>query len=124
MKSSVRWILIGAFALVFLAGLACGFITSPFVLAHRMQHGMMADHMLDRLQNQLRLTPEQREKIKPIAEKTASELQNVRRETGQRIRDILMASHREIVPLLTPEQRERLQRMEERHRRQMRRGLP
>lgn len=121
MKSSPRWILVAAVVLVFLAGLACGFFTSPFVLAHRIQHGLMAEHMLDRLQWQLKLTPEQREKIKPIAVRTSQQLQTVRRDAGQRVRDILIESHRAIVPLLTAEQRDQLQRIEQRHRRQMHR---
>lgn len=122
MTSSSRWLLIGAFALMFLAGLAVGCFTSPFFLRHRAEHRIMADQMLNRLDRQLHLTPEQREKIKPITERTAAQLRIARREMGQHVRDILTTSHREIIPLLTPEQQAKLQRLEQRHRERMHRG--
>lgn len=117
MNSSLRWKLIAAFLLVFIAGLACGFFTSPFVLAHRMQHGLMAEHMLDRLSFQLRLTPEQREQIKPIVNRTATQLQEARRDMAGRVREVLRENRSAVMPLLNPEQRDRLREMEEAHRR-------
>jgi hypothetical protein len=44
----------------------------------------------------------------------------MRRDSGQRVREILDETHRQIAPTLTDEQRQKLQRMKERHRRRHR----
>ena len=61
-------------------------------------------------------TPEQVAKISPIIDKTASQLSEIRGDTGRRVRDVIIESHREIAQYLTPEQQQRLKQMEE-HRR-------
>jgi Spy/CpxP family protein refolding chaperone len=73
--------------------------------------------MKSRLQRQLRLTDEQLAKISPIIEKTGAQLEQIRGDTGRRVRDAIAEAHREIAPLLTPEQQQRLKEMEARHRR-------
>ena len=120
MNSALKWKLIVGFVLVFLAGGATGVFVSAttahyFIGAHR--HGFAAQAMKNRLQWQLKLTDEQMAKISPIIEKTGTQLEQIRGDTGQRVRDIIAESHREIAPLLTPEQQQRLKQMEERHRR-------
>src|SRR2546423_10150520 len=120
MNSALKWKLIAGFVLVFLAGGATGVFVSAatahrFFGAHR--HGFAAQAMKNRLQWQLRLTDEQLTKISPIIEKTATQLEEIRRDTGRRVRDIIAESHREIAPNLTPEQQQRLKEMEARHRR-------
>jgi len=120
MNSTLKWKLIVGFVLVFLAGGATGVFVSAttanyFFGAHH--HGFAAQAMKSRLQRQLRLTDEQMAKISPIIEKTGAQLEQIRGDTGRRVRDIIAESHREIAPLLTPEQQQRLKQMEERHRR-------
>ena len=120
MNSALKWKLIVGFVLVFLAGGATGVFVSAttahyFIGAHR--HGFAAQAMKNRLQWQLKLTDEQMAKISPIIEKTGTQLEQIRGDTGRRVRDIIAESHREIAPLLTPEQQQRLKQMEERHRR-------
>jgi len=73
--------------------------------------------MKNRLQWQLRLTDEQMAKISPIIDKTGTQLEQIRGDTGRHVRDTMVQAHREIAPILTPEQQQRLKQVEERHRR-------
>jgi len=71
------------------------------------------------------LTPEQMSKISPIIDKTAAELEQVRHDTGRRVREIWMEAHRQMAANLTDEQRQKLEQMKERHHRwSHRHGLP
>ena len=120
MNGALKWKLIAGFVLVFLAGGATGVFVSAttahrFIGAHR--HGFAAQAMKNRLQRQLQLTDEQMAKISPIVEKAGAQLEQIRGETGRRVRDTIAEAHREIAPNLTPEQQERLKKMETRHRR-------
>src|SRR5205807_4802994 len=120
MNSALKWKLIAGFVLVFLAGGATGVFVSGamahhFFGAHR--HGFAAQAMKTRLQWQLRLADEQMTKISPIIEKTGAQLEQIRGDTGRRVRDTIAEAHREIAPILTPEQQQRLKEVEERHRR-------
>jgi Spy/CpxP family protein refolding chaperone len=118
MNNSLRWKLILAFVLVFLAGAACGFF-GAFHVPHffaRMDSGAMAQHLKQRLRAELKLTPEQMQKISPIIDRAASELKTKREQTMRDIHEIFKQAHREMQPFLTPEQRTRLQELEKRHR--------
>src|SRR5947209_13996106 len=126
MNSALKWKLIAGFLLVFLAGGATGVFVSA-ATAHRFlvgphRHGYAAQAMKNRLQWQLRLTDEQMAKISPIIEKTGAQLEEIRGDTGKRVRETIAQAHREIAPILTPEQKERLQQMEQRQRRWMHHG--
>src|SRR5438105_11504741 len=126
MNSALKWKLIAGFLLVFIAGGATGVFVSA-ATAHRFlfgphRHGYAAQAMKNRLQWQLRLTDEQMAKISPIIEKTGAQLEVIRGDTGKRVRETIAQAHREIAPILTPEQKERLQQMEQRQRRWMHHG--
>src|SRR6266851_6243780 len=121
MNSALKWKLIAGFVLVFLAGGATGVFVSA-ATAHRFlfgphRHGYAAQAMKNRLQWQLRLTDEQMAKISPIIEKTGAQLEEIRGDTGRRVRETIAQAHREIAPILTPEQQQRLKEIEERRRR-------
>jgi len=120
MNSALKWKLIAGFLLVFIAGGAIGvFVTTT--IAHRFMfgphpQGFAAQAMKNRLRWQLRLTDEQMAKISPIVEKAGAKLEQIRGDTGRQVRDTFAEAHREIAPLLTPEQQQRLKQMEERRR--------
>jgi Spy/CpxP family protein refolding chaperone len=123
MNSALKWKLIAGFIVVFVAGGTLGVFMSA-TTAHRAlfgphRHGLVAKAMKNRLQWQLRLTDEQMGKIAPIIDRTGAQLEQIRGETGRRVREAIAEAHREIRPLLTPEQQQRLQQMEERRRRWM-----
>src|SRR5260370_21083484 len=104
MSSGMKWKLTAGFVVVFLAGGDTGMFVSAttahyFFGAHR--HGFAAQAMKNRLQWQLRLTDEQLAKIAPIIEKTGTKLEEIRGDTGRRVRETIAEAHREISPLLT-----------------------
>jgi gas vesicle protein len=119
MSRALKWKLIAGFILVFVAG----GLTGAYVAASHAHsllfgpyHGAVADRMRHRLRYQLRLTDEQMTKISPIIDKTATQLETIRAETGQRVRATFAEAHREIATELTPEQQEKLKAMDERRR--------
>lgn len=124
MTKGLQWRVTLVLVLVFFAGLASGLFAGAFHARHVFvgRHGpSMAGRMREHLRHELRLTPEQFGKIAPVIDRSAEQLELIRRETSSRVAATMEASSREIVPLLTSEQRERLDRMREKHQR-MRRG--
>lgn len=121
MSRALRWKLIAGFLLVFIAGGTTGafFGASHMRNAffHLPRHGMLAQHMRNRLQRELDLTPEQMAKISPIIDKTATQLEQIRQETGQRVRSIISDAHRQIATNLNDEQRAKLKNLKTRFRR-------
>ena len=123
MNTALKWKLIAGFLLVFVAGgLTGGFIGAKHArhlfLGPPHSHGL-PDRMRERLQRQLDLTPDQAAKIAPIIDQTSSKLEAIRVETARRVRATLEESHRQIAPELTPEQREKLEKMELSHKKRM-----
>src|SRR5919106_4091400 len=119
MNRALKWKLIAGFLLVFVAG----GLTGAFVGASHGRHffkfhhrGDISERMRERLTRELDLTPEQVAKISPILDRAAAQLQQMRRDTGQRVHEILSETHRQMAPNLSDEQRQRLQQIEDRHR--------
>jgi gas vesicle protein len=129
MSAALKWKLIAGFLLVFVAGgLTGGFVGAKharhFFLGPPHSH-RLPERMREHLQRQLELTPDQAAKISPIIDQAASKLQTIRIETAQRVRATLDESHRQMAPELTPEQREKLKKIERSHKkRQRHRGFP
>jgi hypothetical protein len=121
MNRALQWKLIAGFILVFIAGGMTGaFLTVShsrrmFVEAH--DPGVMSRRMRERLRVQLKLTPDQVSKLSPIIEKMASQLEQIRMETGQRVHGTFVQAHREMAAYLSDEQRAKLEQIEARHRR-------
>ena len=121
MNRVLQWKLIAGFLLVFVAG----GITGAFVGGSYARHHFLGLHrperigaqMKERLRAELNLKPEQVTKISPIIDKTASQLRDIRRDTGQRVHQVISEAHGEMAATLTDEQRQKLQQSEERHRR-------
>lgn len=124
MNRALQWKLIAGFLLVFIAGgVTGGFFAAAtarhFFLGPR-HHGLVAERMRERLRVELKLTPEQVAKISPIIEKAGAQVEQIRRDTGHRIRETFAGAHREIAVHLNDEQRVKLQQMRHRHRRWLR----
>jgi Spy/CpxP family protein refolding chaperone len=121
MNRALQWKLIAGFILVFLAG----GITGAFLGGLYAQHHFFAFHqpeligarMKERLRAELNLTPEQVAKISPIIDKTAAQLRDIRRDTARHVHETMAEAHRQMAVNLTDEQRQKLQQIEERHRR-------
>lgn len=120
MNGALKWKLVAGFVLVFVAGGIAGaalggwYARHLFVEIHR--PGTVGDRMKERLRAELSLTPEQVAKVSPIVDKTAAQLKEIRRDTGQRVHEIMTEAHKEIAANLTDEQRQKLQQIEQRHR--------
>ena len=121
MNGALRWKLVAGFVLVFIAGGIAGAALGGWYARHLffdVHHPRrVGDRMKERLRTELRLTPEQVAKVSPIVDKTAAQLQEIRRDTGRRVHEIMTEAHKEIAANLTDEQRQKLQQIEERHRR-------
>jgi hypothetical protein len=117
MNPTLKWKLIAGFLLVFFAGGVTGAFFSAMMARHFFppRHGLVAEHMRERLTRELNLTPEQVKKITPAIERSASELERIRMASARRVRQTFEETHREISDNLTDEQRLRLERMR-RHR--------
>lgn len=126
MNIALRWKLIFAFVLVFLAGAATGFFGAAHIgragFFHRASFRSIAEHMKEHLRSGLKLTPQQMEQISPIVDQATSTLEAKREQTGREVRGLFEDMHKRISPILTAEQQKRLEQMEERHRQIMRRG--
>ena len=119
MTKRLKWWMAAALVVVFLAGIATGLFAGAMHARHVFagRHGgFIGQRMREHLRRELQLTPEQYEKIAPILDQTSTRLDAIREETGRRVGEAMNDSHQQIIPLLTPEQREKLDRMRERHR--------
>jgi Spy/CpxP family protein refolding chaperone len=130
MNQALKWKLIAGFVLAFVAGGIAGAALGGWYARHlffEFHHhpGLIGARMKEQFRSELHLTPDQVAKISPIVDKTAAELQQVRRDTGRRVGEIWIEAHRQIAANLTDEQRQKLQQMKERHHRwRHRHGLP
>jgi Spy/CpxP family protein refolding chaperone len=121
MNQALKWKLIAGFILVFVAGAISGAFLGGLYARHLFfgfhHPEQIGARMKERLRTELKLTPEQVAKISPIIDKTAAQLRDIRRETGRRVHETMAEAHRQMAANLTDEQRQKLQQIEERHRR-------
>jgi Spy/CpxP family protein refolding chaperone len=74
--------------------------------------GEIATLIRQKLIINLELTPEQRDKFEPLIKKTADEMEASHLDCLKRISDAVDKMHAQILPDLTPEQREKLKQVE------------
>ena len=121
MSSGLKWRLILGFSLVFIAGIATGSFIGTARFHHgwssASRHNLLAERMRNRMQTRLNLTSEQVAKSGPIFDKAARELEGVRTDTARRVHDVMVQADRDLAPILTTEQRARLEAMEASHHR-------
>lgn len=121
MNQALKWKLIAGFILVFVAGGISGALLGGLYAKHLFfgfhNPEQIGARMKERLRAELNLTPEQAAKISPIIDNTAIQLREIRRDTARRVHETIAESHRQMAANLTDEQRQKLQQIEERHRR-------
>jgi Spy/CpxP family protein refolding chaperone len=110
------WRVIFAFAGIFVAGVVAGVLVAPRIFnqfAERrppiQRSQPLGPQLFRQFTEQLNLTPEQREKIKPIELRVTEDLRRLRRETQHNTDLALQHMQDEISEVLTPEQRTRFQ---------------
>jgi hypothetical protein len=120
MTAPLRWKLIGGFVVVFIAGgIAGAFLGAVLERHHRWEsahHQPLVQRVRDRMRSRLDLTPEQMKKSDPILEKAARRLEEIRTESGQRVREVFSETDRELAPQLTDAQRQKMRAFEAQHR--------
>ena len=121
MNQALKWKLIAGFILVFVAGGISGAFLGGLYARHLFfgfhHPEQIGARMEERLRTELNLTPEQVAKISPIIDKTALQLREIRQETARNVHETIAEAHRQMAVNLTDEQRQKLQQIEERHRR-------
>jgi Spy/CpxP family protein refolding chaperone len=117
MNASLKGKLVAGFILAFLAGGATG----TFFTFHQARNWRtdwtrhshsVAERMRDRIKSQLDLTPDQVAKIEPILDHTLNELQQIRAETGARVRQVMGETNQAMKPILTEAQWTKLEQIE------------
>jgi hypothetical protein len=106
---------------IFFAGTTAGFMAGHS-LARRQglrppQAAEMAQHLVARLQERLKLTPEQLGKIRPLVERNSTELSAIHRESCDRVSESVKKLNQQMAAYLTIEQRNELAAMETARRR-------
>jgi Spy/CpxP family protein refolding chaperone len=117
MTASLKTKLIAGFLLAFLAGCAAGAFFSFHQARHwRADFGrhpqLLTERMRNRMKDQLDLSPEQLAKIGPILDRASRELQDVRAETGAKVRQVMAETNHALQPELTDAQRAKLEKIQ------------
>ena len=119
MNSTLKWKLVFALLLVFVAGVPTGGLLSTLHMRHHFlgppHSGEVAGRMREHLRRALDLTPEQAAKIAPIVDSTSAKLEAIRIETAQRVRSVMEESERQVSPELSPDQQKKLQKLKLEH---------
>jgi Spy/CpxP family protein refolding chaperone len=120
MNLKKNWKVVLYLAAIFIAG----GITGSFVTLQTLKH-MIHKHrnpenlcamVMKRLESELKLTPEQVQKIKPIVDQSVRELEAIRSKTISQSSQVISRSEEQIAQELTPEQQKRFQKIQqERH---------
>ncbi|HEX4086820.1 MAG TPA: hypothetical protein VHY22_18040 [Chthoniobacteraceae bacterium] len=118
-----KWTTIGYAAAIFLtggiSGGALGVYETRAHLFSPVHEEEMVLRLRRRLENRLDLTPGQVAKINPIITSTVHDIRSIRMESTQRVIRVLDASYSRISAVLTPEQRVKLNQIQERERAEM-----
>ncbi len=109
---SKQWL---AGIVLLLCGFIVGVLTSPFVMKNLFHRPDMppppphvvAEHIMERITDELSLTDEQVKQIWPSVEQTANKVEALRQTIEPQIREILDNDAKTVEQFLTPEQKKR-----------------
>jgi hypothetical protein len=111
-----KWKTIGYAAAIFIAGGvsggALGFYQARSSLSTPPREQEMALRMRMRLKTRLGLSSDQEAKIEPIIETAVSELHSIRADTAQQMNKVFETSFAQVSALLTPDQRVKLEQIQ------------
>jgi uncharacterized protein YneF (UPF0154 family) len=117
MNSLARWKVVFALIAIFVAGVLSGtFLTSRTIkdAVRRSKEPRKASTLaIDRLERDLRLKPEQAERVKPVLRQIDAELANLRSLDLRETEGILSRGQDRINPILEPDQQQRLRQIVE-----------
>lgn len=123
MNTKAKWSL--ALVGIFLAGAAAGSVVSLGYVKRQMERRAPSEQFvarhLDRLSEELSLTPEQLETVRGIVRQHGTELRRLREESMNQTRARIREMNAQISAVLTPEQKVKFEEVLERQRERMRR---
>jgi hypothetical protein len=112
---------------IFLAGMITGGLPSAVfgerIVEHRLRVENLRSSLLQILERELDLTPEQMGKIDPIVTGACEEYREMTQETVGRVGKLVQDTNERIARMLTPEQAERLAELELERQEQVRRRM-
>lgn len=116
-----RWRIILAVAVIFIAGAASGALASRALAPRREPKQQIAPPLpvsserrldyLTRLDREVQLTPEQRQKVEAILAESQKRMKELWQQIEPQTRQEYQRTRKDISELLTPEQREKMKRM-------------
>jgi Spy/CpxP family protein refolding chaperone len=115
------WLVRAAALAIFVLGFAAGAL-APAAYRAWSRGGDRQGGRLERMSDELKLTPEQREQVRQILGETRTRLEALRRESEPRFAEIRRDADERIRQVLTPEQWEQFQRSRDERRGRGRRG--
>ena len=127
MNSIARWKIVVSLTVIFLAGSMTGALFTIAIAKHEVRRQSDPTQWfqltMQRWKWRLRLTSAQEEKLKPIVQETVEELRALRASDLHQTDEILARAKARLDPELTPEQRVRLQKMQEARKRRLQEWL-
>lgn len=124
MTELMRWRMFGYMVALFIAGAITGAaVMSHMRSAQSLKVGRSAEIagiIRQKLVTSLELTPEQRQKFDPIIKQASEEMETSHLECLKQVTAASAKMHAQMLPDLTPEQREKLKKLEEERREIMR----
>jgi len=129
MNALARWKIVFALIAIFVAGVLTGGLTAirlarlskyktPRQVARESDSHHWFAPMMDRWRENLRLKPEQEEKVRPILQQVADELSNLRSLDLRETDGILSRAQDRLKPILAEDQREKFQQLRKEYKRQ------
>ena len=105
----------GAFVLIFLSGLLLGGITGFYIGKPAPRQSTKSQsfrqHIFDSFASELKLTPEQQQKMRPVLDKGFDRIQDFRRKRTGEFIEIMSGNYDDLKIILTPEQVRKLEEM-------------
>lgn len=98
----------------FALGMVCGLGGLRHVIEHRVARGQIYHTILTRLDARLHLSPEQRTQVETILTKARRQVTSLQLEVRPRFQEVRDATRTEIRQVLTPDQRQRFDRIQTR----------
>lgn len=125
-KGKALFYMAAIFAIGLLAGGVAGGLTGYRFGTQRLSRPPAAEQMAasvkQRLQQELRLTAEQEKQIAPMVSDFVVEMNAVHSNTVERAVTVIRSMHQRVAEVLTPEQRDSLQRMQQEREAEFRRA--
>jgi hypothetical protein len=127
-KGLIHWKIALALVVIFGAGMGTGWVAARRAIVARQvamgRPGAWDGLMLKRMEDRLRLTPEQKAEVAPLVKEAAMRLQAQRRRAILEQVQTIRGFYEQVEPHLTVEQKEQLARAREQLREKMREDFP